>query len=203
MTPPAPNRSKGADGPTNALCGRLPVWVEQEDIGSSRDERHSLLATDAWENIPFLRGIGVEEPSLNGVSSGDGGDGGGRLSMDDCRTIGKVVWGGVEDTSAKGSMRVSVVGSYPKAAGLKMTGLGGLDEAGDGGVGGSLEGEGGKRVTVEGGVSGAISGSGTGGGGGSARVGLAGRVGCEGVGGPVAASLRESLVDMIRGWDVP
>ena len=38
----------------------------------------------------------------------------------------------------KGSMRVSVVGPYPKAAGLKME-LGGLDERDEGGEGGGLE----------------------------------------------------------------
>jgi hypothetical protein len=83
---------------------------------------------------------------------------------------------------------VSVVGSYPRAAGLKTTGLGGLDGTGDGGSGGSLEGGSRKRVAVGGGgtgdvcvvvvvegvSSGAISG-GTGGTGGGTRVGLAGR----------------------------
>ena len=74
-----------------------------------------------------------------------------RLLIRASRTIGRVVCGGVEGTSTKGSMRVSVVGSYPKAAGLKMTGLGGLDETGDGGEDEALGGGSRNRVTIGGG----------------------------------------------------
>ena len=70
-------------------------------------------------------------------------------------------------------MRVSVVGSYPKAAGLKMTGLGGLEETGDGGEGRDLEGGRWNLVVGDlwkGGISRVASGTRGGG-----RVGLAGR----------------------------
>lgn len=104
----------------------------EEDLGSSSDESRSLPGTDALENIRRLRGAGVGV--WEALPNKDWSDGT-RLLIDASRTMEKVVWGGVEGTSAKGSMRVSVVGSYPKAAGLKMTGLGGLDGRGDGGVG--------------------------------------------------------------------
>ena len=50
----------------------------------------------------------------------------------------------------KGSMRVSVVGPYPKAAGLKVE-LGGLDERDDGGEGEGLEDGSRNRVMIGGG----------------------------------------------------
>lgn len=88
------------------LCGRFSEWVDEEDIGSSSDERRSLPGTDALENIRRLRTTGVEDLSVTGDWSV-----GTRLLIVVSRTIGKVVCGGVEDTSTKGSMRVSVVGS--------------------------------------------------------------------------------------------
>lgn len=96
-------------------------------------------------------------------------------------------------------MRVSVVGSYPKAAGLKMTGLGGLEETGDGGEGRGLKGGSWNLVLVVGGRIGdmwiwgipRVTSGAAGGTGGGGRVGLAGRVrGETGVGGACVVSVR-------------
>ena len=133
-----------------------------------------------------------------------------RSLIEATRTVCKVVCGGAEGTSSmvesdskapglkmmgarKGSMRVSVVGPYPRAAGLKM-GLGGLDERDDGGEGEELGGGHWNRVMIGGGGVGDVWVEGilrvtsglAGGTGGGTRDGFAEYVRCEGgVGGAV------------------